>query len=93
MSSSPQVIEPRWGFEVYRTDWDTAFAENERLPAGTKASWDLDSEHWFPKELSGSEEADPSRYFSSVMRTLDDLCGVLREAGKVEDLLGGMTVG
>lgn len=69
------------------------FAENERLSVGEKASWDADSERWFPNILKDPEEADKGRYFSKLVAKLNELGGVLRSGAKVEDLLGGMSIG
>lgn len=92
-SSQVQILEPRWGVSVHRVEWDAAFAENERLSVGHKASWAAGSERWFPKGWSDPDEADTSRYFANMVGTLNKLGALLRHGGKVEDLLGGMTIG
>lgn len=74
-------------------EWDTLFAENEQLRVGQKASWSSESERWFPKSWDGEEEADASRYFSDMVARLDKLGDLLRSGARVEDLLGGMSVG
>ena len=78
---------------VHRAEWDAWFAENELLGVGSKASWSTESDRWFPKGWSDPDEPDSGRYLSNVVGTLNKLGTLLREGVKVEDLMGGMSVG
>lgn len=77
---------------VHRVEWDTCFAENEKLSTGEKTRWTADSQRWFPQAISCPDDQDETESFRDLMKTLDQLGDVLRSS-KVEDLMGGMSIG
>lgn len=68
------------------------FAENEQLGIGEKTGWGGGAKRWFPKALTTVDDENEGRSFSSLIVKLNELGDVLR-AAKVEDLMGGMSVG
>lgn len=90
-SAEPTVHEPRWSLEVFHNDWDQMFTRNERLDVGMSADWEDDVKRWFPEDI-GSGSDDPNLGFQQLMRKLEEIKRLVRGA-KLEDLMGGMTVG
>ncbi|KAK5120969.1 hypothetical protein LTR85_005753 [Meristemomyces frigidus] len=62
----PKVHEPRWSLSVYRTEWDTMFSQNERLPVGEQTTWQDDVATWFPYDVGPG---------SSILANGDDGAG------------------
>lgn len=91
-ASQPKVIEPRWGVTVHSVEWDTTFAENEQLGIGQKTAWGDDSRRWFPKAISNVDDEDERLSFYGLLAKLQEVGTLLRSA-KVEDLMGGMSIG
>lgn len=85
------VSEPRWGMTVHRVEWDTCFAENEKLGIGEKTGWTAHSQRWFPQAIRCPDDQDEEESFRDLMKALDKLGDVLRSR-KVEDLMSGMSI-
>ncbi|EME89218.1 uncharacterized protein MYCFIDRAFT_193188 [Pseudocercospora fijiensis CIRAD86] len=73
------VYEPRWGLNVFRTDWDTAFSKNERLPIGEVADWDDTFEVVFPSDI-GPDVEDNGDGFEQLLGKLDKIAALVRES-------------
>ena len=99
-SGMPTVYEPRWSLSVYRTEWDTMFTQNERLPIGESTTWKDDVVTWFPYDVGpgassvGEDEGQGWEQMVDKLGRIEALVAVARadaeEMGVEEDLLGGM---
>jgi len=98
------IYEPRWSLNVFRADWDTNFAQNERLEIGAMVVWSDDVESWFPQDLNANgststnddEKPDAEVGWKQLMEKLVRIEALVQGANpsnSVEDLLGGMTIG
>jgi hypothetical protein len=86
----PTVFESRWGLSVHRTQWDTWFAKNERLPIGEKADLSHEEDVWFPPEYSPDGEKLPG--FAQMMEKLKRIKAMVMETDE-DDLMDGMKIG
>ncbi|KAF7191296.1 hypothetical protein HII31_07319 [Pseudocercospora fuligena] len=77
------VYEPRWGVNVFRTDWDTAFSKNERLPIGEVADWDDTFEVVFPSDI-GPDVEDDGDGFEQLLGKLDGIAALVRGSHAIE---------
>ncbi|KXT13608.1 hypothetical protein AC579_9771 [Pseudocercospora musae] len=77
------VYEARWGINVFRTDWDTAFSKNERLPIGEVADWDDDFDVVFPSDI-GPDVEDDGDGFEQLLGKLDRIAALVRSSRSIE---------
>ena len=89
-STAPTIYEARWGLSFYRIEWDTMFAQNERLPIGERTDWSEEEAVWFPKDYA--DEDTDVQGFAGMMSKLKRIQNLVKDAAD-EDLIGGMRVG
>ncbi|KXT01537.1 hypothetical protein AC578_4548 [Pseudocercospora eumusae] len=77
------VYEARWGVNVFRTDWDTAFSKNESLPIGEAADWDDTFEVVFPSDI-GPDVEDDGDGFEQLLGKLDRIAALVRGSHAIE---------
>jgi hypothetical protein len=62
----PTVFEPATSVCLYRTEWDTWFASNERLQIGTSAPWSDAMKTWFPADDGMGTDADGDGFLQLI---------------------------
>ena len=90
--AEPTIYEPRWSLNVYRTEWDSKFAQNARLKIGEGGNWPLDVDSWFPEDPQSPQPDSQGAGFAHLMENLKRVGRVI-EPAKIQDLMGGMTIG
>lgn len=91
-SATPSMVEPRWSVSIYRKDWDAKFSGNASLKIGERADWPDNIDSWFPEDPQRSQPDMGQEGFSHLLKNLKRVEQVISEA-RVEDLIGGMTIG
>lgn len=76
--SATNTFEHLWSLNIFRTEWDTMFSSNERLPIGEAANWDDSLEHWFSEDF-GTWGASTSDGFRQLMEKLEKIETAIRE--------------
>ena len=92
-AQEPTVYEPRWSLSVYRTEWDTKFAQNESLKIGEMADWEDGVDAWFPEDPTKDSEAESKGAgVEHLMEKLKRIAKMVREMDMTEqwdgELLG-----
>ncbi|EMD01224.1 hypothetical protein BAUCODRAFT_203034 [Baudoinia panamericana UAMH 10762] len=79
----PTIYEPRWSLNVFRKEWDTSFAKNERLPIGQGVDWSDDVTFWFPSDIGPGappvDEHNPYQGWDQLMDKLMRIHGIVAE--------------
>lgn len=75
----PTVIEPCWSLNVFRPDWDTTLARNQKLAIGDKVDWEDDLQNWFPEEF-GSGAVAGADGFEQLVNKLTQIESIVRDS-------------
>lgn len=76
---SATLYESRWSVEVFRSEWETMFGQNERLTVGKGTTWADDGSTWFPADLGPTTPVDGDG-FQQLMEKLQKIERVVRSA-------------